>query len=277
MFTELTEEEKNLVAPELIGHTDKTLVKFDNKYWYVKKLRPPEHKKPDYLGWLVGKDIANVAEVRTLSPEELSQLVTLPTLSPIGSTISNENTYLIRLVNSYTDDEILLKTNDEATAYELVYSVWIRRRDAHAFNKVYRKDVPIFFDHQTAFLGEPHLQNIQIFFQEPPNDYGCAGAWRVVLREKEILTNDGRNNPIMQAAQFIHNIDAFNEGVRAATEKILTIRIDDLAETIHSAGYNETEAAERIQFLKNNQVSLQEDIEMMKKILFKPFQIWNWV
>lgn len=277
MFTELTEEEKNLVAPEIAGHMDKILVKFQNKFWYVKKLRPPEHKKPDYLGWLIGHTLVNVAEVKLLSPEEVEQLVLLPAISPIGSTISSENTYLVRLANSYTFDELVLKTNDEAIAYELVYSVWIRRRDAHAQNRVYIQGVPIFFDHQTAFLGERDLSDINTFFHEPPSDWGRGSAWRIVIRDVDMKTNDGRADPVLHAAQFVHNIDDFLNNLTIASNKIKEINIPGLTEAIRSASFTDSETQERLEFLKNNQETITEDLVKLKQILFKPFNFWSWI
>lgn len=276
MFFELTEEEKTLFAPELM-QSDKILVKFENKYWFVKSLRPPEHKKPDYLGWLIGKALVNVAEVRVLTPEEITQLVLVPTLSQIGSTITHENTYLIRLANSYLPEELILKTNDEAIAFELVFSVWIRRRDAHAHNRIYLHDVPIFFDHQTAFLGEQELSTISIFFQDPPADHGRASAWRLVIRGREIKTMDGRNIPFFNAAQFVHKPDDFYANIELAVRKIEQLNVDSYLETIKSAGFTEEEAQQRIIFLKNNQNSLSQDIQIMKTTLLKPFYFWDWI
>lgn len=277
MFTDLTTEEITRFAPELLGHTDKTLVTFQNKYWFVKKLRPPEHKKPDYLGWLIGNEIANITEVYLLSPEEINQLVSLPTLTPIASTITNENTYLVRLANSYSYEELPIKTNDEAIANELVYSVWIRRRDAHGHNRVYLQDIPIFFDHQTSFLGERDIADINNFFHEPPSDPGRAGAWRMVLRDLEIKTNDGRNDPVFHAAQFVHNQETFMTNIANAVEKIQRINVDSLSEKIKSAGFTDEETQERLEFLKNNQRTLPQDIEIMKSILLKPFHFWSWI
>ena len=105
----------------IVGHT----VESDDKCWYAKTAPHAIMADRDLLGYILGAGTVNVAEIRRL---ENPAVVTLPDGSrwvPQGA-----HELLVRLGEDYVPDELPLRDLDEAVAYELVFSLWIRRRDA---------------------------------------------------------------------------------------------------------------------------------------------------
>jgi len=156
-----TDDERVKCAPELVGKKH-VVVKGEKKLWVVKhKPGSKDEEKRDLLAYLLGHQFANVAEVKLLDSSEHSQI---KNLSNKGENSLVTNTFIIRLGGSYSTHELPCKTLEQAVANELIYSLWIRRRDTHANNRAYTdKGIPVFFDHQTAFLGEPK-SDINTFF-----------------------------------------------------------------------------------------------------------------
>jgi hypothetical protein len=76
-------------------------------------------------------------------------------------------------------------------AGELVFSLWVRRRDAHPWNRAYVGGVPGFFDHHTAFGAEADNVSLDGFFREGDNA-GFTSRWRArILPEGELPTTAG--------------------------------------------------------------------------------------
>ena len=145
----------------------------------------------------IGRDWLNIPEVLSLDAEQFSQLgecgISLPQEAQV------ENTYLVRFGPDLDVNEIPIKDPDRALACELVFSTWIRRRDAHAFNRVYKFGVPIFYDFGTAFLGEPKIIDLNRFFG-PPRNSGWAGCWRIT--QGTALDLDTRRLRDLEEARF---------------------------------------------------------------------------
>lgn len=128
----------------------KKILRFKEKHWFVKCKPNPEEQKRDHLAYILGRGWTNIAEVLPLSEGEFDNLHRVDVVLPKWATMNNTN--LVRLVGDYTIDQLPHTDIDRAVASELVYSLWIRRRDTHAANRAYINCVPVFFDHQTAFL-----------------------------------------------------------------------------------------------------------------------------
>ena len=137
------------------------LVSIDGELWFVKCKSSGERSR-DLLASLIGQGWLNIPEVRSLGAEQFSQLADCGVSLPQEADVAN--TYLVRFGPDMDVNEVPLKDPDQALAYELVFSMWIRRRDAHAFNQIYKSGVPIFYDFGTAFLGEPRLADLNRFF-----------------------------------------------------------------------------------------------------------------
>lgn len=133
----------------------KRIVRFNGKHWFVKFKPDPEERRRDYLAYLLGRNWANIAEVRPLSESEFAELQSADIALPDWA--SADNTFLVRLVQDYSLDQLPKVDLNSAVASELVFSLWIRRRDAHTANRGYIDGIPVFFDHQTAQIGRAHV------------------------------------------------------------------------------------------------------------------------
>ncbi|MEK7611305.1 MAG: hypothetical protein AAB486_02940 [Patescibacteria group bacterium] len=237
----------------------------DSKCWYVKTssdiLRP-------YLGYLLGRSICNIAETSLLSNEEVTELKTLLSL-PIDSCITN--TFLVRIASSHKLEELPCQTIEKAVATELVYSVWIRRRDTHADNREYiTAGIPVFYDFHIAFLAENNWIHSTLFFKDSP-DYGHPPSWRVKEVSETITTERARNviTPGNKAWHYVNSIENFRQELAFAEESVKRLAESDIYSVVTSAGFNNQWAGIITDFLKRNLITLNSDVEEMKKIIFQ--------
>lgn len=277
MFTPLTGEQRENLIPEL-NDSGRIAVADGTGFWLVKKpdsVRENEDKI-DFLGYLFAKDFANVAEVRLIDDNELEGIKSIPEISqsPRYRDISLANTWLVRLGSTYLLNRLPCKTQESAVAFELIYSILVRRRDAHLDNRVYVDGVPVFFDHETAFLGEPDLADLDVFFKEPPQDYGRAPAWRVVVNGKTWTTKEARDE-IKRIGQhvggyhYVRDIAEFKKELQRAVEFVLGIDVEQQKDLIHSCGFGEAETEKVIAFLKKNQQDLPRGVSQMEQIIYR--------
>jgi len=254
-----------------VSQRDKRVIGFNGKHWFVKFKPDPEEQKRDYLAYILGRNWANVAEVLPLSESEFGDLRQFGVYLPEWATMMNTN--LIRLVGDYTIDQLPNIDINEAVASELVFSLWIRRRDTHAANRAYISSVPVFFDHQTAFLGEPHLGDPNLFFHRG-RDAGHAGRWRVeVIRHETIISTSeirqiGWARDI--ALHFVRDLSRFNNCVKDAVERVQRQNREEWFQAARTAGYSETRADEITTFLEKNCTELDVAVEKMRTVIF-----WN--
>lgn len=265
-YTFLSNEELIKLAPQLIPH----VVRDNEKFWFVKyKPGSRDEDKRDLLTYLLGKNICNIAEVKLLSDIEFIDIKSHLRL-PQESTCSN--TFLVRLASSYSLDELPNKTIERAVATELVYSVWIRRRDTHSDNRVYVEGVPIFFDHQTTFLSEPHYAHSTVFFMHNP-DHGHPPSWRVkeVPRSETMDTDKARNVTNKEKAyHYIYDINIFKKELRVAEEVVIKLAMSNISQVIASVGFVDAEVAMINNFLAKNLETLKSDLKHMEEIIFLP-------
>jgi hypothetical protein len=161
---------------------------------------------------------------------------------------------------------------DLAVARELVFSLWIRRRDTHSYNRAYLIDsnLYVFFDHQTAFLGEPELSDIQVFLDAKKLRAGHANAWAVKeIGCQELSTDFVREYETSNRPLSIHFVNDFLNFERCVEESISFIRTYewDYKRAARKAGFCSKETAEIIQFLKKNMADLPGDCEEMMRIV----------
>lgn len=263
-YTLVSDEDIKKYAPELLGQGH-FVVSGDGKLWRVKhKPGSVDDEKRDLLGYLLGCKFANVAEVKLLTPQEHEQI---KILTDKDKNSLPTNTFLVRLAGTYSPEELLCKTLDEAVATELVYSTWIRRRDTHVLNRAYVGGIPVFFDFQTAFLGEKELADIKIFFSEPPADYGRASAWRVRESSDIITTSQARAGD--NRVHCVRDLPAFKKQIDFAVIKLRDNLKEGWEDFISQAGFNSHQKDEIVNFLKRNLESLEEDLKLMQEIIFK--------
>lgn len=261
MYQALTLEQVQNNFPELINIP--RVVKDENTEWFVKyKPGSIEEEKRDLLAYLLGKGICNIAEVKLLTSEEhivITDQLNLPSDSNIN------NTFLVRLANSYNVSDLKQATIEKAVSSELIFSTWIRRRDTHADNRSYVNGIPIFYDHQTAFLAEPKYAHITAFLRFAP-DYGHPAFWRVREAQDEMTTIKARTGD--KAVHYVNDLNQFKQDINEMSDNIISNLPKDLTSIIMSVGFNDDTAMLINEFLQNNLYTLKNDIEQLKKIIF---------
>ena len=260
-----SEEDRAKYAPELVGQGH-FIVSDGEKFWVVK--HSPglvDIEKREMLGYLLGRKFSNVAEVRLLNQEEHEQI---KTLTGKGEDSTLINTCLVRLGGSYSIDELPCKTVEKATAAELVYSIWIRRRDTHADNRVYINGIPVFFDHHVALLGEHEQADISTFFNPQPASYGHAGAWRVrELQETPTTTRARTGN---KALHFVKDLSLFKKQISVAKKELFDGLGDNWEELVQVAGFTDTKRDNIVALLRSNLTAIDNNIAVMEGIIYQP-------
>jgi len=260
----LQRELRNYDTP---GHLCSKVISCEGKLWYVKTLKKGRSAKRELLGYLLGNGLVNVAEVRSVNETELLQI---KKIAELDNNASPNNTVLVKLACDYTLDELPLQELNIAAAGELVFSVWVRRRDAHLFNRAYVDNIPMFFDHHVAFGLEPYLLNLKYFFRS--KFPGNAGAWRIQEHDIQapLNTTSLRRNVWANSKKWdTHYIDCPKK-FTAAVKKIASVITDkklNLRSLIHQAGFRGIEALILLFFLKRSTKSLHEDVALMLDVV----------
>ena len=242
---------------------DNRLIDFEEKKWFLKKKKSVNEFKRDYLAWLLGKDFLNIAEVKPIDDRILTMLDLKET---------DESKWLVRIGESYKDNELIIHDLDKAVAYELVFSIWIRRRDTHTFNRVYTlSGLPVFFDHQTAFLGEPYLTDINYFFNSNLDRDGYASMWTVVVKDSSTIISTSKaqeyeTSERPKTVHFINAWDSFEDYVIEAVKYIKNMRLN-YSQLIKKAGFEKQEVDDISGFLIQNRNDLGSDVKEMFKVL----------
>lgn len=266
MYRLLSNEEKARIAKGLLNEGRYRIITDEEKIWVIKHNKYLDSLKRDLLGFLLGKGIFNIAEVRLLNNQRLEEIKQF--VHP-RETFDITNTFLVRLAHSYSPEELPCKTIEEAVAAELVYSVWIRRRDAHIDNRTYVKGIPIFFDFHIAFLGESALIDINVFFSQT-QDYGRAGLWRVKVWNDFLGQFTGAINAVeIGAYHFVDDLNSFYQYVEKS-KTILKEKIANQVETlVHQVNFATSTETQIVDFLKKNIDTLDGDVSEMLETINK--------
>jgi hypothetical protein len=139
---------------------------------------------------------------------------------------------LVRLAQDYSVEELPLGDNDAAIAAELVFCLWVRRRDPHAWNRAYVRGVPVFFDQHVAFDD----RSLEDFFET--GDASHPPHWRVcefphdyvptTLAERDTYRTFDQQSGI--SIQRVHDIGAFEAAFATAIATIIDLSDDWLAQ-----------------------------------------------
>jgi len=250
------------------------LIQFRGNVWFVKCKTVQEYRR-DRLAALLGKGLVNIATVEPLKTDQFSRLLSLHVDLPAHTTSSN--TYFVKFGPDLDDDDLPIKDPDKALAHELLFSLWIRRRDAHSFNRVYRGGVPVFFDSGTAFLGEPNLMDLNQFFRPGP-DPGYAGLWRVCegnhsdletlklrARERESFSGAGDSCRVLFP---VVDRDNFLGGLESCRQAIAQLNPSHITAMIEWAGFPSEEGKDVFRSLVEPHCQLDEGYERLCSTLF---------
>jgi hypothetical protein len=214
--------------------------------------------------YLLGAPFVNVAEVQLL--EESSAEV----LRELGLPKATDRCFVVRVVENYATDELPCRTVDSATAGELVFSLWIRRRDAHAENRGYNPDgIPVFFDFDLACCMDGRSTELQDFFSH--TGPGDAGTWRVqeampeqIPISTEIARRVGHNTGV----HLIQSISGFEAEAHSIARAIAGDN-RNFNEIAVKAGLSDYEAPRFLSLLEQTRGSLLQDTEAMLDVVLR--------
>lgn len=246
---------------ELKNHNQEpcSVVRFDNKLWCVKKCEDNHARNRELLLYSLGRGLVNVAEIRALTSDEFAVVKEMVVLRE-GAVF--QNTLMSRLVQDYSKDELPLKGLDDAVAGELVFSLWVRRRDAHDYNHWYTKEfLPVFYDLSASLdYGHERFNDVNIFFEN--HDCGYAGAWRVRERNGSFAVRGSSANCVHP----IDSISGFKRAVGSVTRSIASRRFE-LKDLVENAGFTGADIETQVRFLETTKTSLYEDVSKMLQVV----------
>lgn len=222
------------------------VVDVDGERWVVKSGRR------ELLGYELGKGHVNVAEVRLASSVDDGP----------GAEV------LVRLADSYTVDDLPLRDLDEAVAGELIYSLWFRRRDTHAFNRAYVDGVPLFFDHGTAFDA---TQSLDAFLRDG-SDNGYVPTWRIEVPDARPTTMGmrQRNQSTRLAVHAIENADRFFELLHVWVDRARRRSASEVRNAVREAGIGRRDARGITTMLRRTQHELPDALSRVMRYLETP-------
>lgn len=167
----------------------RSIIQYKNVHWYV-KIKDEKAKYKEILASKIAHQLGlNTVEIIEVNEDDIDFIKKIDTVIENILTVNkatHKNTYLVRMAQSYAEDNLSIKNIDEAVASELVFSLWIRRRDAHFDNRWIINNIPVFFDFHAAFDSK---EDVNKFFQNGQRengkyrDCGYAGCWRVKIGE----------------------------------------------------------------------------------------------
>ncbi len=262
MYRLLTNEEKIKISTEL-NNSPFRVITDGGKIWVLKHNNNTDCEKRDLLGFLLGKDFCNVTEIKLLNEQELEDIKQFAN----QESFNVNNTFLVRLAHSYSLEELPCQILEEAVATELVYSTWIRRRDAHVDNRVYVKGIPLFYDYHVAFLGESDLGDVNIFFSQT-DDHGRAGRWRVkILNDFLTRLTRGVHKSEMGAYHYVDDLTSFYQYVEKSKARLKEKVTDQLEKLVRQAKFTNTTETQIIDLLKKNLATLDSDVSKMLEVI----------
>ena len=224
---------------------------FDGCWWY-----PKQDGRAELLGYLLGANRLNVAEVRR---------------APAALELPREFV-VTKAAQQYAMSDLPIQNVDEAVASELIFSLWIRRRDTHAWNRSYVDGVPVFFDHDAAFTTEPVSQTLEGFFRSG-SDQGYVPRWRVRLADADSIRHDRArevNRSTNHAVHLICDIERFQLELNRWRDRILAEDPSALRDKVVEAGFRGGQIAAVHELLQRSQSELPVMVERMREFIHTP-------
>jgi hypothetical protein len=237
----------------------------NEKTWLVKSLpNDPESKNRELLAFLLGGYWLNIPEVRLLSAEEFQEL--RQKLVGLDENASEQNTYLVRLVQDYRETDLPVQDLDSSMASEIAFSCWILRRDAHASNRAFVQGIPMFFDFHISFGVEA-----EGFFRGGP-DAGYVENWRLWQIESDNMLCDIELLRRLELDKKTAAIPFVNKSHFEATLSRVTGFIRDLDqkylfETIKKAGFSEERCLQINRILQESSANIDSSIDRVLSII----------
>jgi hypothetical protein len=239
------------------------LVEWNHHIWYAK----PCHGEPwrEVFAWRLGQPWLNIAEV--VYPDNV-QGANWRGGRPFEEH-GNASLVLVRIGQDYKSEELPIQDLDTAIATELVFSTWIRRRDAHPWNRTYISGLPIFFDHHIGFGAEAANLPIATFLRVG-DDGGYAGRWRVrTLPASETPTTSGEREASggRMAIHRIRDVARFPSLLHDAVSRIRQFDRFELTSLAKSSRVTQPEIL--VEFLAQTQDRLDDELAKLQAVLWK--------
>jgi hypothetical protein len=190
------------------------LVNWNGKCWRHK----PGDGWREILAYELGSSWLNVAEA--ISPVGIVGATRCDGTAVDPS--ADPSSALVRLIQDQFVGGFVEPDHDRAMAAELAFSLWIRRRDAHSWNRAYVAGIPGFFDQHVAFGAEVANRSLDGFFRHGV-DAGFASQWRVRSFPDgfQPTTRSERGLHSRELAiHRVHNVSAFDGYLDLSVQKI---------------------------------------------------------
>lgn len=237
------------------------VVRHRHKLWFVKVMDATKVRR-ELLAYNLIKGACNTPEVKKVTPRLLRGLQD----QGISLGSKKSEVVLIRMAQDLDENDLPNQTLDTAAASELIFSLWIRRRDADVWNRTHLgSGLPVFYDLNACLDFEPALYDIKDFFSF--NRYGYGGSWRV----KERSGGQSLSTKSLREAKDHFNYIESKEGFLESTDKVKkSIRRINLNNPLlyHRAGYSFSDAKRVKSYLKDTLKTLDRDVEVMKEVIF---------
>jgi len=229
------------------------LRRFAGEWWY-----PKDDGRAELLAYSLAAGLVNAAEVRPAPPEWNGP----------------KHSVIVRIAQQYEVSDLPIRNLDEAVAAELVFSLWIRRRDTHAFNRVYVDGIPVFFDHHIAF-GVMEVENRTTGgFLRDGGDGGYVPRWRVLPAGSEapVVTGPMRsiNRSWNHAIHAVSDVDGFLAAMGRWIDTVTSRDLSDLERRVGGAGFLDDETAPICRLLRRSQAELPVMAARVCRLLSEP-------
>jgi hypothetical protein len=239
------------------------LVTWNGHLWYGKTC----HGEPwrEVFAWRLGEGWLNIAEVAY--PDRVQDAYWKDG-RPFTSN-DDPGLVLVRIAQDYKAEELTIPDLDRAIAGELVFSMWIRRRDAHPWNRGYVSGLPIFFDHHIAFGAEAANLQISSFFRTG-DDGGYAGRWRVrALPFSEVPTTAGERefSGGKMAIHRVRDLPRLDSVLAESVARVRTFRRSELLQLAQASRVPQPDTL--VEFLVNTQERLEDELAELQIVLWR--------
>jgi hypothetical protein len=249
---------------DLVNHNGQTIVNelvlWDGRRWRLKLGAGWR----DALAYLLGRQRVNVAR-SVLAGEPVD--ATWPDGSRFSETTAPLAS-LICLIQDHRLEDLATPDPDSSLAGELVFSLWVRRRDAHPWNRAYVNGLPGFFDHHIAFGAEAENTTIDGFFRDG-GDAGYVSRWRIrQFPAGTIPTTASERSlePTDLALHRVHDINSFDSKLDAAVKSVVAFDPGSFEELARATGC--PAPAEVSALLSRTQQELHDSVERLRKFAY---------
>jgi hypothetical protein len=225
--------------------------------WVVKRQSPADRRRELAVSRL-GRGLVNVVETRGVTRWGHSRLTRL---GLVDGAVPRDSLLLSRLASTYRSSELPARTADAAIGGELCFSLWMRRRDPHVWNRAYTPSgLPVFFDLHASLDFEPTLRNLEEFFAV--NLHGHGGAWRVRAHSDPPTRTRATRTGSEITTVMVRSIAATQEAASQLVP-LLRERARSAARVLRSQRWPRDEAMAMADFLRESARDLPVALERM--------------